>query len=408
MRTEYMYIILILLLSTGCVNSKITETKNVKNPNFWLKSFGTEIANEEAEDVIVLNNNYLILANRERNDFTDILILKLDKYGNKIFEKTIGEKYILETGYSIVKINNNKLIIVGSKETFSGNEKAYILIIDDNGNILHEKSFAKPNSAIKLITVKQFDNNHFMAIGNISKFSSNRNINKNNYKKGIYLIKFDHYGKKVWDKEYYIDNTNSFANGLVIDKDKNIIFSGGLRKLYKYGSGHFSSYIVKLNEEGKNIWHHIDKYNRNRTYDLITEDSNLFQVGVLFNGDSDDAFIKKISKDKVSRTDTFLEKYGGKMLDAAYSIDKINRKEFYITGITKSFGNNQSDMYVLKISNDGKKVWEKNFGGKKGEAGNAIKVTNDKGAIIVGGTRSFSNSKKNIFVVRINKNGNFD
>ncbi|SFV60406.1 hypothetical protein MNB_SV-6-1844 [hydrothermal vent metagenome] len=98
---------------------------------------------------------------------------------------------------------------------------------------------------------------------------------------------------------------------------------------------------------------------------------------------------------------------GGKNLDEASAITRAKDGSILVVGTSRSFSKKRDrDIYVAKISLDGKGIWQNTFGRDRAEYGRAIAGTDDGGAIVVGETESFGNGYRDIFVVKINKDGN--
>ena len=98
---------------------------------------------------------------------------------------------------------------------------------------------------------------------------------------------------------------------------------------------------------------------------------------------------------------------GGKNMDSASGISRSADGNILVVGTSRSFSEKRDrDFYVAKISLDGKGIWQNTFGRERAEYGRAIAGTDDGGAIVVGETESFGNGYKDIFIVKINKNGN--
>jgi hypothetical protein len=153
---------------------------------------------------------------------------------------------------------------------------------------------------------------------------------------------------------------------------------------------------------------------------------------------------------------------GGKDIDLGMAICKTNDSNYFITGHSASFGNqytdliliklnangaiiwgknyhlNQSefantiipladggclilgettkyigkgkdsDILLLKIDPNGKLVWSKKYGGKDIDYGYSIEATKDGGYIIGGETKSFTAGEQDMYVVKINSNGSME
>lgn len=97
---------------------------------------------------------------------------------------------------------------------------------------------------------------------------------------------------------------------------------------------------------------------------------------------------------------------GGKNMDQASGISRSKDGSILVTGTSRSFSKNRDrDIYVAKISLEGKGIWQTTFGKERAEYGRAIAGTDDGGAVVVGETESFGNGYKDIYIIKIDKDG---
>ncbi len=95
---------------------------------------------------------------------------------------------------------------------------------------------------------------------------------------------------------------------------------------------------------------------------------------------------------------------GGTGNDRAYCIKNTTDHGYIVVGNTTSFGEGQSDVYLVKLDSLGNTMWAKTVGGEGGDIGNSIQLTNDGGYIILGTTGSFGQSTQ-FYLVRTDENG---
>jgi hypothetical protein len=97
---------------------------------------------------------------------------------------------------------------------------------------------------------------------------------------------------------------------------------------------------------------------------------------------------------------------GGKNVDVGAGISRAADGSLFVVGTSRSFSDKRDrDIYVAKLSLSGKGIWQATFGRERAEYGRAIAGTDDGGALVVGETESFGNGYKDIFIVKIDKNG---
>ena len=153
------------------------------------KTFGgSEI--DEASAIITANDgNFIIVGNTrsadkdvsKNNGAADIWILKVSKEGNLIWEKTIGGSSF-EVAKAIYKTQDNGFLIAGSSRSLDngfqnkGQNDALILKIDENGNLLWQKTFGGSEIDF-LYDVVELNNKSIIAVGESS--SSDQDIPEN-------------------------------------------------------------------------------------------------------------------------------------------------------------------------------------------------------------------------------------
>ncbi|MGQ9535001.1 MAG: T9SS type A sorting domain-containing protein, partial [bacterium] len=97
--------------------------------------------------------------------------------------------------------------------------------------------------------------------------------------------------------------------------------------------------------------------------------------------------------------------YGDSLIETGYAITRTNDSNYVITGTTSSYGAGGTDIYAIKIDEMGAELWSKTYGGNLDDFGFCIDATNDDGYIITGSTYSFGNGNSDIYVVKIDSLG---
>ena len=98
----------------------------------------------------------------------------------------------------------------------------------------------------------------------------------------------------------------------------------------------------------------------------------------------------------------FHHSYGGSGRDIAYSSCETDDNGIVILGLTTSFGTGK-DLYLIKLDHDGNIVWSRTYGGKKVDSGIKIKHTADGNFIIIGNTTSFGSKRRDLYLLKIDK-----
>lgn len=119
------------------------------------------------------------------------------------------------------------------------------------------------------------------------------------------------------------------------------------------------------------------------------------------NGTTDAYMLKVDSLGAIKWQRTF----GGINLEQSYSIKETADTNYIIAGFTNSFGFGGYDMYLIKTNRGGDTLWTKTYGGTNWDFAYCAEPTSDGGYIMAGGTYSFGKGDEDMYVVKLNANG---
>ncbi len=102
----------------------------------------------------------------------------------------------------------------------------------------------------------------------------------------------------------------------------------------------------------------------------------------------------------------WLKPIGGLNVDVARSIKPTADGNYIVCGYTNSSGNGGYDVYVVKINSDGDTLFTKTYGGADWDFGYSIEPTTDGGYIIAGETYSYGNGYNDFYALKIDATGN--
>jgi hypothetical protein len=124
---------------------------------------------------------------------------------------------------------------------------------------------------------------------------------------------------------------------------------------------------------------------------LIVGSSDSTDVDITDNKGSYDFWVVRMSE---TGQLVWEKNYGGDEIDEAWGIAPTNDGNFMIVGDTRSsngniaVNNGAADVWIIKIDPSGELLWEKTFGGSGFDAGRAIMPTQDGSFLVAGSSRS--------------------
>jgi hypothetical protein len=202
-----------------------------------------------------------------------------------------------------------------------------------------------------------------------------------------------------WEKTFSGSN-------LEIDYSAQQTTDGGYIIAGTIGFSSWDLYLIKTDANGIEQW--------NRTYGgpyidwdcsvQQTSDGGYIICGItnsFGNGDFDIWLIKTNSSGDSLWSKTF----GGADHDLGYSVQQTTDGGYIIVGNTESYGNGDTDVWLIKTDSSGDSIWSKTFGGADDDLGYSVQQTIDGGYIITGSTWSFSNGDNNLYIIKTDDNG---
>ncbi|HEX2014830.1 MAG TPA: hypothetical protein VLA68_06355 [Nitrososphaera sp.] len=121
-----------------------------------------------------------------------------------------------------------------------------------------------------------------------------------------------------------------------------------------------------------------------------------------FGAGSTDVWVIKVNEDG---SIAWQRTWGGGSSDVTRSIQQTSDGGYVIAARTASFGRGSTDFWVIKLDDEGHTQWQKTYGGPSGEMPHAIQQTTDGGYIVAGYTKSFGAVAKDYFVIKLNDAG---
>ena len=346
----------------------------------WTKVFGSDWGGggchggDVGTSVLEKNDGGFIITGWLANENnSDIWVLSTDGQGDTIWTKSFTE---YTAGYCVQKAGSGYLI-VGDR----GQSRGCILNIDENGNLIWERSYRFSGSKsynINLSCARKLSNDDFIICGR--------------HNGGPLIFRINSIGDTLWFKSIDIYGVNDYGS---IERANNgdFLFSCNAQD----GNGNRNVFLFRIDEAGVILWE--------RQYSEINGVSRSLQTledgGIVISGnnilsDTSNAVILKLNQNGDilwQKTYTLL---GNQTISC---IRKLSDEGFVLAGETEIDGN--LDAFLLRTDQEGNLLWTKTLGEDYDDFAYAVEQTSDGGYIVTGGTCPDSNQTSDLWLIRL-------
>ena len=431
--------LIVFIIFFSCKKDDDSFTSGFQGDIDWVKTYGGSQDDFARSVIPTLDGNFLVFGNTssingnivdKTIEVSDYWLLKLDFNGNVIWSKTyggsdedVGQEVIQTTdgGYVIVGYSKSNDIDASNNE---GQHDNWILKLDNNGNILWEKSFGFAGHDHAYSVIETMDGGLFMTGFLDITASEGEGSTVRNFRHGIgefWCHKLDANGNVEW-RNYFGGSNNDRSFDVVQANDGGYVVTGFSESSdfdISNSNGSYDFWVIKINSEGDLIWEKSlggSEIDQARSI-IKTVDNAYIIAGNSFSNDGDiasnlgssDFLLIKISD---NGNLIWSKNFGGSQFDFATSINK-SIDGYLVTGYSKSNDNDvnrnfgENDYWVLKISESGGLIWQRNFGGSKLDLAFDAFETNEGEIIVVGETESddveieLNKGLKDVLIIKI-------
>jgi hypothetical protein len=292
--------------------------------------------------------------------------------------KTYGTLYNDEA-YCIQQTFDGGYIITGN--TFPNqpwDSDLYLIRTNSNGDTIWTKTFGGPGSETG-VDVKQTTDNGYIVCG----YSATGGPGGFD----VWLLKTNSNGDTIWTNTYGGAN-NDFGNSVFQTDGGGYVVIGSTES---YGAGGSDFWILQTDSAGDSLWSatYGGFYHEIAFEAQATSDGGFIIAGYkqLQGFSNSDVWLLKIfNNGEIDWSQT----YGGSYDELAYSVSETADAGYIASGYTRSYGSGADDLWLIKTDIYGDTLWTKTFGLLSNEAGNSVIETAEGDFVVCGYTMSYS------------------
>lgn len=194
-----------------------------------------------------MDHGYIVVGYTNQNPSSgyDIYLLRLSSNGDVVWSKTIGGPD-WDFGYGIELTPDSGFVICGKSYSYSnGSSDAYLVKTDKDGNVVWQKNYGGINDESANAIIRDHDN-HYTIAGETNSFGSGD--------QDAWVLKTDENGDTLWARTFGTTLTD-VANAIDTLTDGSFIVNGtsnGLRP----GLPIDDMYFFKVDSLGNQVWYH--------------------------------------------------------------------------------------------------------------------------------------------------------
>lgn len=313
---------------------------------------------------------------------------------------TIGDS-ARDVGRFVIRTTDGGVVIVGSTVPLTaGDIQAYVIKMNSAGNIEWTRRLGEYATEGFAITQTADGGYALTGITHTSFLS---------FASHVLVAKLDAQGNLEWAKAIGGPN-NDEGHAILQTSDGGYLVVGTAQLTFIPPSWYI--YVLKLDANGNIEWTRAIGHpglmgmSFNYGYSVVeTGDGGYLIAG----SEVDGIYLAKLDGNGLLQ---WAKVVTDSLIEEAQSIVATSDGGFAIVGYTESFGQGASDVYVLKLDANGDLQWAKAIGGPGEDEGYAIIETGDGGYAIAGFTTSFGVSEgdtsANVYVVKLDGSGNIE
>lgn len=392
------------------------EINPLSNGDKWIKTYDLNRYDGASSVQQTSDGGYIIVGvtvdsiNRD-----DIWLIKTDAQGNKIWDKTFGgEKSDL--AHKVRQTSDGGYIIIGHTYSYSvGLRDIWLIKTDKDGNKMWDKTFGDVNYDLGF-DVKQTADSGYIIAGE-TYIPGSPSVPFEGY---ALLIKTDEFGNLEWESTYSDIDIDGAAHSVVQTLDGSYVVLG---QIATADNENVDVWLFKTNSDGELLWEKTfieDALGAGSSVQL-TNDGGYILTGITSLNSNvilapyQTGKIQPYGEDIVvnifliktdSNGELLWEKtYGGDYFDVGYEVQQTNDGGYIIIGFTGNEDLVGGDGLLIKTDSDGEKEWSKTYGGIiSTELIGSGQQTMDGGYILAGYKQSVFNS--DIWLIKTDSNGN--
>ncbi|MBL7816991.1 MAG: gliding motility-associated C-terminal domain-containing protein [Saprospiraceae bacterium] len=276
----------------------------------WEKTYGGS-GNDTPFNAITTDNgnSYIIIGHSDsppsgdktapHQGETDIWLLKVDRNGNKIWDKSFGGSLRDEYPYALTSTQDGNFILVGESMSNASGDKSedsrgqkdyWVIKFNGNGQKIWDKTFGS-SSLEEIRDIQELKDGSFLIGGHSSGEPDFDKTAPNYGAADFWIVKIDKNGRKLWDKTYGGDNNDRVIaieqnkTGYIMLAGQSISLPSGNKRDSLIGDYDF--WLIYIDEKGDIIWDQVyGGYKQDVPFEMVRFQDGAYLLCGISNSDA--------------------------------------------------------------------------------------------------------------------------
>ncbi|MFC1591403.1 LamG-like jellyroll fold domain-containing protein [Thermodesulfobacteriota bacterium] len=311
----------------------------------WIKTYGTSTKEKVSSIQEVPGGGFVMVGNTGLSGadgvYDDFLVIRTDANGNIIWQNTYGGSFN-DAAFSVRNTPDGNFVVAGYDGSYGAGKTDFMVMkIAQDGSVLWGKTYGGSDYEYAYFLQVTQDDG-YVVVGFTDSFGLQGD--------DVWILKLDAGGNILWQNTYGGTGSDQ-ATCIQQTQDGGYIVAGFSDS---QGLGVYNMLVMKLDAAGLPVWQKI---------------------------------------------------YGGLGNDYARSVVQTQDGGYIVAGYTESFGVLDKDSWVVKLDANGNPVWQRTYGGSDEDIAHDIHANADGGYIVAGGTLSFGNGNRDIWLIQLDAAG---
>jgi hypothetical protein len=367
----------------------------------WASALGGEWA-DEAYSVQPTLDGGCILAGRTYSfdrgpGYGDAWVVKLRRNGKVQWQESMGEG-LWDELRSIRQTPDGGFVAAGTRYPPGTSQEAWVMKLDADGAIAWQRTYGRDDHYDGALQIRPTADGGFIVAGWTQAYALGD-------RQKPWLLKLDGKGEIEWQQEFEGSHLDLL---LTVEQtsDGGYVLAGGTYSYSALPGLYSDAWVVKLHADGDVDWQQAYGGSFDEAACAIRQTADGGYVvaawSATFGAGLGDFWVLRLD---AAGAPVWQRSCGGARSDVPQALAEGPDGDIVVAGYTASFGAGRRDGWILALSPTGDPRWQKSYGGAEDDLFFALEPTAD-GLVATGSTRSFGAGEEDLWVVRLDADGN--